>query len=293
MSSPRHLIIAGPTASGKSALALRLARARDAAIVNADAMQVYACWRILSARPSDADLAAAPHLLYGHVGRRDAYSVGHWLRQVQALLDQGRPLVFVGGTGLYLSALTEGLAPVPDIPPEIRHRGNELRQAYGAEGFLAELAQADPKALARIDRQNPVRLQRAWEVVRATGRPLADFHAGAAPPLLPAGSFDGMVLQVAPSALRDRIAARFHAMMDAGALGEVRAVMADGWDASLPASRAHGAPELAGYLRGERTLDDAIARGILNTQQYAKRQRTWFRNRMADWLRVTPDGSPA
>ncbi|MEO6299318.1 MAG: isopentenyl transferase family protein, partial [Paracoccaceae bacterium] len=173
------VLIAGPTASGKSALAMQIAARDGRVVVNADALQVYGCWRILSARPSVADEAALPHALYGHVGRDQVYSVGQWLRDVAPLLD--RPVVIVGGTGLYFASLTEGLAIVPEIPPEVRVQADALRQG----DFAAMLAAVDPQTAARIDTANPMRVQRAWEVLQATGRGLATWQSVATAPMLP------------------------------------------------------------------------------------------------------------
>jgi tRNA dimethylallyltransferase len=276
------VLIAGPTASGKSALAMEIAARDGRVVVNADALQVYGCWRVLSARPSVADEAALPHALYGHVGRREACSVGHWLRDVAGLLD--RPVVIVGGTGLYFSALTGGLAEVPPVPAEVRAAGDALR----AGDFAAMVAALDPATAARIDLRNPARVQRAWEVLQATGRGLADWQAGTGAPLLPLAGVEALVLRPGVDWLNARIGARFRAMIAGGALDEVRAAVAEGWDAALPSSQAIGAAELVAHLRGETGLDAAIAAAELATRQYAKRQRTWFRSRMKAWREIVP-----
>ncbi|MCB6177497.1 tRNA (adenosine(37)-N6)-dimethylallyltransferase MiaA [Rhodobacter sp. Har01] len=267
------VLIAGPTASGKSALALALAARDGRIVVNADALQVYANWRILTARPSPADEAAVPHALYGHVGRDAAWSAGHWLREVAPLLS--RPVVIVGGTGLYFLALTEGLAEVPPIPAAVRAEADALR----AGDFAAMRAGLDAATAARIDLRNPARVQRAWEVLQATGRGLADWQAGTGAPLLPPGQAEALVLQAEVGWLDDRIAARFDAMMAAGALHEVRAELPF-WDPGRPSSQAIGAAELVAHLRGEAGLDAAVAAAKLASRRYAKRQRTWFRSRM-------------
>lgn len=270
------VLIAGPTASGKSALALELAARDGRAVVNADALQVYECWRVLSARPSLAEEAAAAHLLYGHIGRDAGYSVGHWLREITALLS--RPVVIVGGTGLYFMALTEGLAGVPPVPPAIRAEADRLR----LEDYPAMLAGLDPETAARIDLRNPARVQRAWEVLRASGRGLAFWQAQTGPALLPRARSEAIVIQPETDWLNHRIDRRFDQMIGTGALEEARAALPH-WDPARPWARAIGAPELVAYLRGETSLDDAITAAKIASHQYAKRQRTWFRNRMRDW----------
>ena len=277
------VLIAGPTASGKSALAMEIAARDGRLIVNADALQVYNCWHLLSARPSAEDEAALPHALYGHVGRAEIYSTGRWLREVTVLLD--RPVVIVGGTGLNFSALTEGLADIPPVPPEVR---TEADARVAAEGFAGLLAELDPATAARIDRQNGARVQRAWEVLRATGRGLAAWQGETPPAVLPRDQTEALVLRPAVDWLDARIARRFHAMMAAGALEEAQTALA-GWTPELPSSKAIGAPELIGYLQGKSTLSEAIEAAILQSRRYAKRQRTWFRSRMADWRSISSD----
>jgi tRNA dimethylallyltransferase len=282
MDPTRPVLIAGPTASGKSALALAIARAQGGVIVNADALQVYANWRILSARPSPEEEAQAPHRLYGHVAPNQEYSAGHWLREVAPLLDAGPRPIVVGGTGLYFAALTEGLAEIPPVPAEIRAAGERLLRAAG----LAALREAlDPETCARIDLANPRRVQRAWEVQAATGRGLAEWQDATPPPLLPLARAIPILVEAPKDWLSPRIARRFDAMLAAGALDEARANLAT-WDAARPAAQAIGAPELISHLRGETTLDEARAAAITATRQYAKRQRTWFRARMRGWQAV-------
>lgn len=278
----RPVLIAGPTASGKSGLALRLVEEAGGVVVNADALQVYDCWRVLSARPSAAEEARAPHRLYGHVRRDEAYSVGHWLRELGAVLAEGLRPVIVGGTGLYFTALTEGLAEVPEVPAEVRAEADAL---LGGEGLAAMVAGLDAATAGRIDLANPARVQRAWEVLRATGRGLAAWQAGAQPPLLPLADVVPLVLRPDPEWLGARIDARFDAMIEGGALEEVRAAL-PGWQPTLPSSRAIGAPELVAHLRGETSLAEAVALAKIASRQYAKRQRTWFRNRMKGWQAV-------
>lgn len=273
------VLIAGATASGKSALALAIAEASGGVIVNADALQVFENWRIVTARPSVEDEARATHRLYGHIpGDRD-YSVGHWLREVAPLLTGPKRPIIVGGTGLNLTALTEGLADIPLTPPAIRAEG-EARLADG--GLPALLADLDPDTLARIDTRNPARVARAWEVQKTTGRGLASWQDDTPPPLLPLSAARAFHLDAEREWLRDRIERRFDIMLNAGALDEAQHNLAT-WDPKAPSSKAIGAPELIAHLKGEMTLDAARAAAIIASQQYAKRQRTWFRKRMRDW----------
>lgn len=276
----RPVLIAGPTASGKSALAARIVRDGGGIVVNADALQVYGNWRILTARPSVLEEEALPHALYGHVARDARYSVGHWLREVEAILHGPLRPVIVGGTGLYFSALTQGLAPVPPTPAAIRAKGDALP--------LPDLIRAlDSDTAAGIDLNNRARVQRAWEVLHATGKGLAAWQADTPPPLLPLERATALVLRPEPSWLDARINRRFDMMMAGGALDEARAELPH-WQPNRPSSRAIGAPELIAHLRGEMTLDDAVAAGKRATRQYAKRQRTWFRNRMRAWTELIP-----
>lgn len=280
------MLIAGPTASGKSALAMKIAARDGRTIVNADALQVYAQWRILSARPSADDVSALPHSLFGHIGRDTPYSTGHWLREVAPFLS--RPIVIVGGTGLNFTALTTGLADIPPISPDVRARANQMLAAQGPQAMLAEL---DTDTRRKIDIQNPARIQRAWEVLISTGRGLAVWQASTGPALLPLQNAQALVLQMDTARLDARISQRFDAMMEHGALIEVRAALPhwpkDGPNQPPPWTRAIGAAELVAHLRGQITLQDAIAAGTLASRQYAKRQRTWFRNRMKNWAAIT------
>jgi tRNA dimethylallyltransferase len=278
----RPVLIAGPTASGKSALALALARRDRRIIVNADALQVYARWRILTARPSLVDEAEAEHRLYGHVARDAVYSVGHWLREVAEVLASGQPVVIVGGTGLNFSALTEGLVDMPATPPEVRAAAD---QRMADDGISALLADLDPVTSARIDRANPARVQRAWEVMQATGRGLADWHDETGPALMPLSAAEALVLRPQVDWLNARIDLRFDAMIAQGALDEVAAELPF-WDPLQPSARAIGAPELNSHLRGEMNLEAAIKAAKRASRQYAKRQRTWLRSRMKAWREV-------
>lgn len=283
ISRERPVLIAGPTASGKSALAMELAARDGRVIVNADALQVYDCWRVLTARPSVAEEAALPHRLYGHVGRDQDYSVGIWLREVAGLVAE-RPVVIVGGTGLYFAALTEGLADVPQIPAAVRAEADALRLSGQVDLMRAGL---DAATAARTDLRNPVRVQRAWEVLRATGRGLADWQAAGAAPLLPLPAVEAIVMRPSVPWLDTRIAQRFSVMLEEGALDEARAALPH-WQPARPWARAIGAPELVAHLQGQTTLEAARAAAILASRQYAKRQRSWFRSRMADWQEVVP-----
>ncbi len=277
------VLIAGPTGSGKSDLAMELAARDGRLIVNADALQVYDCWRVLSARPSEAQEDALPHALYGHVGRDQPYSVGAWLRDVAGLL--ARPVVIVGGTGLYFRALTEGLAEIPPIPAAIRAEADSLRLSGRMDVMRAAI---DPATAAKTDLVNPMRLQRAYEVQQATGRGMAAWQADTAAPLLPLCDAQALVLQPAVPWLDARIARRFSVMLDKGALDEVRAAQPY-WQPQSPWARAIGAQELMAYLQGEIPLNQARDAAILASRQYAKRQRTWFRTRMANWTKVIPE----
>ncbi len=281
------VLIAGPTASGKSALALRLAEEEAGCVINADALQAHACWRVLTARPSEADLARAPHRLYGHVEPCEPYSVGRWLREVaQTLAEcraQGWRPIIVGGTGLYFTALTEGLADIPPPEPAVRAAAEARLAALGRAGLAAELAARDPATHARIDVANPARLLRAWEALE-TGEGLAALWARTPPPLVAPERAARFVLAPDRTTLNARIAARFAAMLREGALEEARAALSLPSDA--PALKAIGAAELMAHLRGETTLDEAAAAAIQETRRYAKRQETWFRNRLRDWPRV-------
>jgi len=272
------VLIAGPTASGKSALALALAEAQGGVVVNADAAQVYECWRALSARPSAQDEARAPHLLYGHLPYDAPYSAGDWLREVAPILSGAQRPIIVGGTGLYFSALTEGLADIPATPPEIRAQADAMP--------LEALKEAlDPHTAARIDLSNRARVQRAWEVQATTGRSLSAWQDDTAPPLLPAAQAVRIVLDAPKDWLTPRIERRFAAMLAEGALDEARA-MQDRFDPRLQSCKAIGVPQLMAHLRGEVTLAEAETAATIATRQYAKRQRTWMRARKGDWHRV-------
>lgn len=277
------VLIAGPTASGKSALALEIAETRGGVIVNADAIQVYDNWRVLTARPSPAEEARAPHRLYGHVAHDAAYSVGDWLREVAGILQgEARPIV-VGGTGLYFTALTEGLAEIPATPSEVRAEATARLEAGGLAALLADL---DDETLSRIDQMNPMRVQRAWEVQRATGRGIATWQDETPPPLLPPEACARLVVDAPKDWLNPRIERRFDQMLEAGALDEARANL-PGWNPAHLSAKAIGAPELIAHLNGEISLAQAREAAIIGTRQFAKRQRTWFRARMKGWQRLS------
>lgn len=291
------ILIAGPTASGKSALALRLAALTNGCIINADAIQVYDCWSVLSARPDASETTQAPHHLYGHIGKYDSYSTGHWLRDVATCLKNAqeanlRPII-IGGTGLYFSALTQGLAEIPATPDKVRAEGNSRRLALGKDGFIDDLARDDPETLAKIDANNPARLQRAWEVLRATGTGLSRWQANTPPPMVDPAQAITLHLNADRDWLAKRIEQRFESMMDQGAMDEVTAYIADGWDPALPSAQAIGAKELVQTLQGTLDLNRAITLAKDQTRQFAKRQRTWFRKRMRDWTVLDPEQMPS
>ena len=275
------VLIAGPTASGKSGLALALAEKSGGLIINADALQVYDDWRVLTARPSAQEESRAPHALYGHIAGTHPYSVGEWLRDVKALLKSSplRPII-IGGTGLYFTALTEGLADIPPTPKDVRAEADKLRSSDA--GLAEMLATLDADTLAKIDQQNPMRVQRAYEVWRSTGRGLADWQASTPPPLLPLSETAAFVLNAPRDWLTPRIESRFDIMLAEGALAEAERNLAS-WSPTAPSSKAIGAPELIAHLKGEITLKEARARAIIASRQYAKRQRTWFKARMRGW----------
>jgi tRNA dimethylallyltransferase len=288
--SARIWLIGGATASGKSALALKLAQALDGEIVGADALQLYAGLRVLTAGPGEAEKALVPHHLYGVADAAEAWSVGRWLAAAQdALADiaaRGRPAVVVGGTGLYFRALTDGLADVPAVPIEVRRRAAETFDRLGEQAFREDLGRRDPLAAQRISPRDRQRLVRAWEVHEAAGRPLSDFQAETRPVLEP-GAWTAVLLEPPRAELYARCDLRLGQMVEAGALEETAALIARGLDPALPAMKAVGLRELASFLAGERPLDEALALARQETRRYAKRQSTWFRNQTPDWPRIT------
>jgi tRNA dimethylallyltransferase len=283
------LLIAGPTASGKSALALRLAERTGGEIVNADALQLYADLQVLSARPTSDEIAKAPHHLFGVADGADGWSVGRWLNAALPILEgiagRGRRAIVVGGTGLYFRALTKGLADIPAVPASVRRAAAETYERLGEDVFREALAARDPAAADRIAPGDRQRLLRAFEVAEATGKSLTDWQAGTAAPLRP-DQWRAVVLEPDREALYARCDARLNAMIEHGALVEVRALVARGLDPLAPVMKAVGVRELAAHLAGELTLAEAVAQAQQETRRYAKRQLTWFRNQTPDWPRL-------
>jgi tRNA dimethylallyltransferase len=287
--STRALLIMGPTASGKSALALALAARMGGEIVNADSMQVYRDFRILTARPTREEEAQAPHHLYGHIDAAELYSVGRWLDDalaaIAAVQARGATPILVGGTGLYFKALTQGLADIPAADPEIRAALRARAAQEGAPVLHAELAARDPRTAARLEPNDAPRILRALEVLDTAGESISALHANTAPPL-PRDAWAGVALTPEREALYAAINARFESMLAAGALEEARAFAARALDPALPAMKAHGAPALMAHLRGEMRLDEAAEIGKRDTRRYAKRQFTWMSGQMPGWPRV-------
>jgi tRNA dimethylallyltransferase len=289
--SAEAVLIAGPTASGKSAFAIDLALRCDGVLINADSMQVYRDLQIVSARPSAEDEQRVPHFLFGHVDGAVNYSVGHWLEDVARLLPairKSRRLpIFVGGTGLYFKALTQGLSSIPRVPQAVRARLRAETEAL-SPGLLHErLAACDPVMAAKLRPSDPQRLLRALEVFMATGQSLATFQHQKSPPLLDAGTCEALFLAPDREQLRMRIEARFTAMLEQGALEEVRQLAARGLDASLPVVRAHGVPHLMRHLSGEIGLEEAARQAIAETRQYARRQFTFARHQLPAFRHVS------
>ncbi len=289
MSSPLITLLAGPTASGKSRRALDIARRTGAVIVNADSQQLYADLRVLSARPPVEEEALAEHRLYGVADASEAWSVGRWSRAAAPVLAElaaaRRPVVVVGGTGLYFTALTKGLANIPDVPLDVREAAGAAFDAGGEAAFRRELAEMDAAAEARIEAGDRQRLTRAWAVARHTGRSLSDWTAHTTPLLTP-GSWTGQVIEPDRAGLYANCDLRVARMVEAGALDEVRTLVARRLDPALPATKAVGVREFAAHLAGETTLEAAVEATRQATRNYAKRQLTWFRNQTPDWARV-------
>ena len=291
-SGRRAILIAGPTASGKSALAMRLAAALDGVIVNADSMQVYRDLRILTARPSVEEERDFPHRMFGHVDAAENYSVARWLadagREIARIEAEGRLPILVGGTGLYFRALTEGLSDIPPVPDDVRTALRAWAEGRDPQEIHARLTEVDPETAARLRPTDPQRNLRALEVYTATGKPLSAFHASRSGMVLDIADCVAVFLEPDREVLRQRIDARFDAMMEAGAGDEVEALMLRGLDPALPAMRAHGVPGLIRAFRNEISVEEAIAIGKADTRRYAKRQHTWFRHQAPafDWVRV-------
>ncbi|MPZ36791.1 MAG: tRNA (adenosine(37)-N6)-dimethylallyltransferase MiaA [Rhizobiales bacterium] len=303
MARPDALLVAGPTTSGKSALALALAEKLGGTVINADSMQVYRDLRIITARPTAADVARVPHLLYGHVDAAENYSVGRWCVDAQAAIaetrEAGRLPILVGGTGLYFKGLTQGLAAVPPIPAGVRAAIRARLAAEGVAPLHAELMQRDPVAAQRLMPGDRSRITRALEVILATGRSLSEWHFEGMPhsasktrvnALMPIDALRAVkiFLDVERAELYRRIDVRFDAMVAGGALDEVRTLAERRLDATLPAMKAHGVPWLIRYINGEMPLDEAAEGGKRDTRRYTKRQATWFRNQLPDFVWVAP-----
>lgn len=280
------VLIAGPTASGKSSLALDLADGDQGVIVNADSMQVYDTLRVLTARPSQADMASVEHRLYGHVPASRAYSVGQWYRDVQALLASprmdGRRVVFVGGTGLYFRALTGGLSQMPPVPEAVRSAWRAALERDGVEALHAELTRRDPETAEKLKTGDRQRIVRALEVQEASGQSIRAFQIARGRALIDADRAQKIVLMPDRDMLRSRITSRFEQMMDGGAVAEVEALLAQALDPNLPAMKAIGVREIAAFLKNEISAAEAVELASIATRQYAKRQMTWFRNQLGD-----------
>ena len=286
------ILIAGPTASGKSALALELAAKLGGVIINADSMQVYRDLRIITARPTPDEERRVPHRLYGHVDAAENYSVGRWFGEAAAALagtfGQGRPAIMTGGTGLYFSTLTRGIAAVPPVPAEIRRVVRNRLTTEGVAALHQELSKRDPATAARLKPGDRARITRALEVVLATGRSLAQWHEDNMPARLDLAAAAKVFLMPNRDELGLRIDARFDAMMSAGALEEVRAFAARNLDPNLPAMKAHGVPWLIRHLKGEIAMAEAVAQAKRDTRRYTKRQATWFRNQLPQFEWAEP-----
>jgi tRNA dimethylallyltransferase len=284
------VLIAGPTASGKSHQALALAAEIGGVVINADSMQVYREAPILTAQPSAQDKARLPHLLYGHVSAREVYSVGRWREDATAALAEARAMnrtpIFVGGTGLYFTALTDGLADIPPTPPEIRDAARALLDDIGVEALHATLTDRDPLTASKLRSSDPQRVLRAFEVLEATGRPLAEWQSAPAEPVLKNAKLAAFVLDPPRGELRLRIAARFETMLDQGGLEEARKL--EDLDPALPAAKLLGLRPLRALAAGTLTRAEALDAAVTGTRQFAKRQMTWFRHRMPHYIWFDP-----
>jgi tRNA dimethylallyltransferase len=290
------VLIAGPTASGKSALAIRLARRLDGVVINCDSMQVYRDLRLITARPSEEDEGEAPHLLFGYVDAARNWSVGLWLKDAEgAILEaraQGLVPILAGGTGLYFKALTQGLSAMPPVPETVRAKIREMAQGLPAEELHRALAAKDPMTAARLRQSDRQRIVRALEVFEATGRSLREWQEGPhQEPLLAMPGCVGLFLAPDRDELRRRIERRFDTMLAEGALDEMRIFAARRLDPSLPAMRAHGVPWLLAHLRGDLGLEEAASQAKADTRRYAKRQFTWFRHQMPGWSWCAPESA--
>lgn len=295
--SIKAVLIAGPTASGKSALALALAEATGGVVINADSMQVYRDLRILTARPSPEEEARVPHRLYGICDAAVNCSAGRWVTDAAAVLDEvaadGRLPIFTGGSGLYFKALTRGLSAVPPTPPEIRESVRLRLEQNGVEALHAELAQRDPATAGRLEPRDRSRIARALEVVEATGRSLSDWHGEGVPPIIPLEGTISLFLTPDREVLYDRINRRLGLMIEQGAIEEVSELKARGLDPMLPAMKAHGVPALIGHLEGRLSLGEAMDIARADTRHYAKRQFTWFRHQLPEFAWIPPGDASA
>lgn len=284
------ILIHGPTASGKTALAISMAKRLDGEVVNADSMQVYKDLEKLTARPSAEELAAAPHHLFGHIDASEHYSTGHWLKQAASVItdirQRGKVPIIAGGTGLYLLALTRGLAEIPPIPEEIRAEARAIAQAEGGEGLKARLADVDPESVSTLKTGDRQRLARAYEVWLATGKPFSSFKGKRSKPVLGKDTWMSVALTPPRPRLYARIDRRFNAMLVEGAMDEARALVERDLDPGLPAMKAHGMPWLAAYIRGEIKSDTAAQHASRDTRRYAKRQFTWIGRQFPFWPRI-------
>ena len=279
------ILIAGQTASGKSHLALQIAAKHGGTIINADAIQVYNNWRILTARPSIADEAKINHKLYGHIDQVTEYSVGTWIKEIrETLLSNSRPII-VGGTGLYFSALTSGLVDIPEIPETIRQEATSKIAKNGFESLVREI---DEETAEKIDKNNPMRVQRAWEVLRSTGRGLNSWHRETPEPTLDINKCKAILIDGEVSLINDRINKRFDQMIEQGLIQEAKNNLVT-WNKMNPSSKAIGAQELIDYLNNKISIDELREQILIATRQYAKRQRTWFRSKMKSWERYIID----
>ncbi len=289
----RAVLIAGPTASGKSALALALAERAGGTIINTDSMQVYRDLRVITARPTAEEERHASHLLYGHVDAGESYSTGRWVADAERALEEcggaHRLPIFVGGTGLYFKALTQGLSAMPPVPAEVRARVRGEAEGVSTADLHARLVRLDPRTAAGLRMSDRQRVIRALEIFAATGRPLVEWQERPGEPILESDQTVALFLSIDRKELWRRIDKRFDAMLSAGALDEVRALAARKLDPALPAMKAHGVPWLMRHLAGEISLEDAAAGAKADTRHYSKRQETWFRHQMKDWKWVAPE----
>lgn len=284
------ILIHGPTASGKSALAIELARKLGGEVINADSMQVYRDLQVISARPTEEEMAGVPHHLFGHVDAATRYSTGEWLEAARGVLKrlqrQNKHAVIVGGTGLYLLALTQGLSDIPPVPDDIRAEVRAISDTEGADGLRARLAPHDPDLAERLGTGDKQRLARAYEVWLATGRPLSDFQSERQPPVLKEGEWTGFALTPPRTALYKKIDRRFEGMLMQGAVEEARALVARDLNPELPAMKALGMPSIAAFVRGEISAEEAAESAKRESRRYAKRQFTWIGRQFPLWPRI-------